>query len=49
MITPLLKFVGWFSIWDIVALVAVIGWVLYKKYGNKKQDESTQETPDFES
>ena len=48
MITPLLKFVGWFSIWDLVAVAALVGWILYKKFGKKKAEEETQ-TPDFES
>ena len=48
MITPLLEFVGWFSIWDLVAVAALVGGVLYKKFGKKKQEQA-QNTPDIES
>ena len=46
--TPLLKFVGLFSIWDLLALAGLVGFLVYKLVKKQKPEEHI-ETPDVES
>ena len=45
---PLLKFVGWFSIWDLLALAGLVGFLVYRILKKKKAKQPI-DTPDVES
>lgn len=43
MIVPLLKFIGWLGIGDVIAIVVFLIWLGYRYY--KKRKAAKEETP----
>ena len=43
MIVPLLKFIGWFGVSDVIALVVYLLWLGYRYY--KKRKAAKEVTP----